>query len=123
MKGLLLVAHGSRKKESAEEISGLKQKLRDLSHGEFDVVDHAFLQKASPKFDEKMQEFVSNGISDIMVLPYFLATGSHVASDIPRVIFDIRQKFPNVKIRMLPHIGAAAGMVQLLWDHIHGSKD
>ena len=118
MKGLLLVAHGSRKKESAEEISRLTQKLRNLTHGEFDVVDHAFIQFATPSYEEKMREFVDKGIKDIVVLPYFLATGSHVAKDIPGIISDIREKYPHVTIRMLPHIGSASGMAALLREHI-----
>jgi len=43
MKALLVVAHGSRRKESNEEIAALTAKVAVRAAGEFDLVEYAFL--------------------------------------------------------------------------------
>jgi len=122
MKGFLLIAHGSKKTESKEEIIRLTQTLREMLEGQYDLVSAAFLQQASPSAPEKMQEFIDRGITEILIVPYLLATGQHVARDIPQMVEETRNRHPELAIRITPHIGAATGMPGLILKHIEEAK-
>jgi len=47
MKALLLIAHGSRRAESNDEIRALTQKMKTLAGGRFSEVESAFLELAT----------------------------------------------------------------------------
>ena len=48
MKALIILAHGSRRQESNQEIKNLTSDVRTLIKKEFDIVDYAFLEIAKP---------------------------------------------------------------------------
>ena len=114
MKGLLLVAHGSRKREARNEILALTQRVAEALRDAYDVVDCAFLQWAEPLVADQLQAFTDQGVTDIVVMPYLLATGAHVATDIPETIETFKRLHPAATVRLLPHIGLADGMTTLI---------
>ena len=122
MKGFLLIAHGSKKKESKEEILRLTQKLRDLLKGQYDIVSSAFLQRASPSVPDKMREYIDSGVTEILIVPYLLATGQHVAMDIPDMVDEFRNSYPQLTIRVSSHIGQAAEMPMLILRHMEEAE-
>ncbi len=120
-KALLLVAHGSRRAASNEEIRALAAHLRDAGPGPgsaFDLVEHAFLEMAEPDIAQGGEKLVAGGAAEIIVLPYFLAEGQHVAVDIPAQVARIRARHPAVEITIAPHLGAAAGIGPLIHAHL-----
>lgn len=132
MRGLLLVAHGSRRAESNLEIEQLAGKIEALlkSRGKlpdtpydktaetqtqsFDVIEYAFLEMAKPGIEEAIACMVAGGVSSVMVLPYFLAKGAHVASDIPEVVDLARKANPSINIEISPYFGASEAVPELL---------
>jgi sirohydrochlorin ferrochelatase len=116
MKALLLVAHGSRRAVSNDEVRALAQRMARQAEG-FDLVDCAFLELAEPLIPEGIARCVARGAAQIQVLPYFLAEGRHVAEDIPREVAAGRLAHPGVVIHLLPHLGLAEGLAGLLIAH------
>lgn len=133
MRALLLVAHGSRRAESNQEIAQLAGKIGSLiktrhtlsdssaepAAGEsyrqsFDVIEYAFLEMAKPGIEDAIACLVAGGVSSIVVLPYFLAKGAHVASDIPEVVDRARLANPSVAIEISLYFGAAEAVPELL---------
>ena len=114
MKALLLVAHGSRREASNQEVRALAGRLRGLSRDEFGVVDCAFLEIAEPLIPEGIERCITLGATEVVVLPYFLSAGRHVAEDIPRDVAAKQVEHPAVRIRIAPYLGAARGVVPLL---------
>jgi sirohydrochlorin ferrochelatase len=115
-KALIIVAHGSRKDSSNEEVRALGKKVESLLGKHYRYIMTAFLEFANPSLEESMLSCVEKGASEIVILPYFLASGNHVTRDIPEVVQKIQSLHPQVKMTLKEHIGIASGMVTLLSD-------
>ncbi len=113
-KGLLLVAHGSRREASNQEIKDLTMAIRAAAKPRYSIVEYAFLELAEPSIAEGIEQCIQNGAYEIFVLPYLLSAGRHVTRDIPTQVDCSQQEHPGARIRILPHIGAFAGMATLV---------
>ena len=113
-KALIIVAHGSRKASSNEEVMSLGDNVGSLLGEHYTYVMTAFLEFASPSLEESILSCIEKGANEIVVLPYFLASGNHVTRDIPELVEKIQASHPKVKLVLKEHIGSASGMVTLL---------
>ncbi|MCB1214854.1 MAG: CbiX/SirB N-terminal domain-containing protein [Deltaproteobacteria bacterium] len=108
---ILLVAHGSRKKEANEEVKQLAQVLeKKIKH----PIKAVFLELAEPSIEQGIDAACQNDFKKILILPYFLSQGRHVHQDIPRLIQTKQKKFPNTTIQLLDYVGKSPGMEKLL---------
>lgn len=114
MKSLLIVAHGSRRDASNEEVRVLATRVAEHLQLAADNVQVAFLELATPSIESALDAFFNNGVDEVSVLPYFLSSGTHVVNDVPREIAAMQEKWPDKIIKVLPHIGAAETMVSLI---------
>jgi len=119
---LIIVAHGSRKASSNEEVKALGEKVKSLQDKRYALVMTAFLEFATPSLEESILSCVDKGASEIVILPYFLASGNHVTRDIPEVVQKIQALHPQVKITLKEHLGSSSGMVRLLSDMASSSN-
>lgn len=119
MKTLLIVAHGSSRKESNEEIRRLAARIHNNSKPEFSEVRSAFLELSAPCIDSAVTELIEKGASEIIVFPYFLAAGTHVVNDIPELIKEEEEKHPQIFFRILPHLGGLQGLSTLIINQVH----
>lgn len=119
MHALLIVAHGSRKQDSNQEISELTLKIAGQTT-QFDLVECAFLELAEPDIVQAGSELVKAGATELTVLPYFLVEGRHVATDVPNDIEKIRTSYPDLKITLLPYFGASERIVEELVNQLSG---
>lgn len=111
---LIIVAHGSRRDASNEEVMQLGEKVKPLVHAKYEVVKTAFLEFATPSLERSITECAKEGMTDIVILPYFLASGNHVTLDIPAVIAQMNMLYPDVKITLKAHVGSSHDMSVLL---------
>ena len=114
MKCLLVVAHGSRRAASNEEVRGLVARLADRARGVFDEVSCAFLEIAEPSIPDALQGCIERGAREVVLLPYFLSAGRHVAEDIPREVGVKQLEHPQVLMRIAPYLGAAEHVAELI---------
>jgi len=119
MKALLIVAHGSRRHESNEEVRRLANRIRENAGPAFDSVMCAFLEICSPQIDSAVADLVDEGATEIKVFPYFLSAGTHVVMDVPRLIQEERERHPGVHFEILPHMGALQGISTLILSQIY----
>lgn len=113
MKALLLVAHGSRRDASNDEVRALTARVREAGPG-FDHVDCAFLELAEPSIPDGMRAAIRAGASQLVVLPYFLSAGRHVSEDIPGEVNSVRSEHPDIDIALAPYLGASPEIARLL---------
>jgi sirohydrochlorin ferrochelatase len=107
---LLIVAHGSRRAASNDEVRDLAERVRDLRSPGIDHVEAAFLELAEPSIPDGLARCVALGAREIIVFPYFLAEGTHVAVDIPEAVESFRTEHPDVTLRLTRHLGASDAM-------------
>ena len=119
MNALLIVAHGSRRKESNEEVRRLAIQIDENSGPAFNLVRSAFLEISSPSIDSAVADLVESGAKEIKIFPYFLAAGTHVTNDIPRRIKEEQERYPSVNFEVLPHLGALQGISTLILNQIY----
>ena len=117
MKALLLVAHGSRVESSNNAVVELVTKLRpQLAEYGFDAITHAFLELTTPTIQEGIQALVGKGADQLVVLPYFLAPGTHVIDDLPELMAVAKGAHPEVSFTVMPHLGGFDGIIDLILD-------
>lgn len=104
---LFIIAHGSRRQASNDEVRRLGARVAQLQAPGVDHVEVAFLELAEPSIPEGLARCAALGASEIIVFPYFLAAGTHVALDIPEAVAAFQQARPEISVCLTPHLGAS----------------
>jgi sirohydrochlorin ferrochelatase len=113
MKTMLVVAHGSRRAESNDEVRALATRLHAQAR-DFDAVSCAFLELAEPSIPDGLRYAIAAGASEVVVVPYFLSAGRHVVTDIPQAVDVVRAEHPHIAITLAPYLGAVPGLADLI---------
>jgi sirohydrochlorin ferrochelatase len=116
MNALLLIAHGSRREASNDEVRKLSKLLADRTNEEFPIVECAFLELADPLIPDGVTACVKKGAETVTVLPYFLSAGRHVVTDIPEELEKAKAQNPDIIIKIAPYLGSADGVSEILID-------
>ena len=116
---LLLVAHGSRRAASNDEIRKLAQRLASNQANAFDRVESAFLELAEPSIPDGIEACIRQGATEVLVFPYFLSAGRHVAEDVPAEVRIKQAQYPDISIRIADYLGVAAEMPGMILSHLH----
>ena len=114
MNALLLIAHGSRRQQSNDEVRVIADRLRENCADQYPIVEAAFLELAQPSIPDGIKCCADRGADSIIVLPYFLNSGTHVVVDIPEIVEQARPDYPDVDIKIGRHLGASDRMLDLL---------
>jgi sirohydrochlorin ferrochelatase len=114
MRALLLVAHGSRRSASNNEVRELAEQLRAQAGPEFGHVSCAFLELADPLIPAGLEACQLAGAKEVVVLPYFLSAGRHVAEDIPNIVEKFTALHPELEVRLAPYLGTASQLTDTL---------
>lgn len=114
MKALLLVAHGSRRTQSNDEVDKIAQKLKTHCGDQYLIIHSAFLELAETLIPDGIKKCVDDGATSLIVLPYFLNSGRHVVKDVPEIVNNEKPKYPTIDIKIAEHLGASALMLDLL---------
>jgi len=114
MNALLIIAHGSRRAQSNEEIRQLTARVAEHTLNKFDLVDCAFLELSEPYIPQGIENLAQKGAKQIKVLPYFLAEGRHVAEDVPAEVEKAIQSNPEISVEILPYLGTSGELPALL---------
>ena len=112
MQALLLIAHGSRRQASNDEVRA--QELKQHADDEYSIVECAFLELAEPSIPDGVTACVNRGASSVTILPYFLSAGRHVVMDIPEELQKAQNQHPQLSIKIAPYLGSAQGISEIL---------
>ena len=103
--GVVIVAHGSRVAEANEAVFLL---ARDMQRrlGSADI-ETAMFSLGEPDVPTVVARLYERGCRDIVMLPFFLAPGKHVAEDIPAIIRECRARHEGLSIDLLDAVGVS----------------
>lgn len=121
-RALLLVAHGSRRSASNDEIKRLAERLDSSERGDFEMVDAAFLELAEPSIADGIEDCIQRGATEVVVFPYFLSAGRHVSEDIPAQVKIKQQQYSSIKITIASYLGDADAMPGMIFEHLNTSR-
>ena len=113
MKGLVLFAHGSTV-ESAN--NAVHQVTSELERRTATPVETAFLDCSAPTLADAVQALAGRGVSDVLVVPYFLTTGIHLKRDLPRLVEELRPKYPGVRFDVAEPLDGHPALIDILID-------
>lgn len=122
MQALVLIAHGSRRQASNQEVQDLAERLRNTTTVGFSLIATGFLELATPSIPDAIESCIAAGATSVVVVPYFLAAGRHVADDIPRIVESVARQHSHVPIRISEHIGMSDAMIPLILASASGSR-
>ncbi len=111
-RALVLVAHGSRRESSNEEVRHVAAQLAEVG-GQYERVMAAFLELAEPLIPDGVQQCLDAGMDEVVVLPYFLSAGRHVVEDIPAEVAKVNN-VTQATVRIAPYLGSAQGLATIL---------
>jgi sirohydrochlorin ferrochelatase len=104
MKGILIVDHGSQKREANDMLRLMADLIQTMAGPEV-VVRYAHMELADPDIAAGFSGCVQSGATDITVFPYMLSPGRHSTADIPRMVGNVAKAFPNVSFNVTPAFG------------------
>lgn len=123
MERIILVGHGSPKKD-ANNIELTGKLLHSAMHPDCknDCIRIAYLQFAEPDIAEGIKNCIEDGAKRITVQPYFLSAGIHVTKDIPEMIREAQQSYPDVEFVYSEPLGIHEKLVQVIMERIHAAN-
>jgi sirohydrochlorin cobaltochelatase len=115
MKAILLYGHGARNPEWARPFELIRAaiKARDPKA----LVEPGFLELMRPTFDEGVACLVEQGATQIMVVPIFMAAGSHVKKDLPRLAADAMDRHAGLLIELAAPVGEADSVLAAMAEY------
>ena len=113
---VLLIAHGSRRREANDDLVRLAAALR--ATGQYPIVETAYLEVTQPDIPKGAQRSVEQGATEVRLLPYFLSAGSHVVDDLERHRQELQALHPGVIFELCPPLGLHPLMIEIVLDRL-----
>jgi sirohydrochlorin cobaltochelatase len=101
---MILFSHGSLLCGAGGALEGHAERLR-REHG-FPLVEVGYLNYSEPLFAEAVERLASAGATQIVVVPFFLASGYFVTHSLPKCVEPARQAHPDIEFLIAPPLGA-----------------
>jgi uroporphyrin-III C-methyltransferase len=102
--GVLVVGHGSRRREANDDVREAAKRIAEL--GAFPIVEASFLEIEPPNIKEGIDRLVQRGVREIVVHPYFLSPGRHTRGDIPFEVQESANDYPEITFRISEPLAA-----------------
>lgn len=102
-RGLALMAHGSPDPAANGPVHSVARRV--AASGQYQAVAVGFMELNEPCIPAAITALVGQGMRQVVAVPYFLQLGGHVAEDLPRIIGQAQQRYPEVPIVLAGHLG------------------
>ena len=112
MKGILLLAHGSRGPAWRAPFERLREKV--LARQPAALGENVYLEHTEPTAAVAAIRLVDRGATAIEIIPLFLGPGWHVRSDLPRLADEIRSAHPSLIVSIAAPIGDADAVLDAI---------
>jgi sirohydrochlorin ferrochelatase len=115
------MGHGSRVPNAGKGMEKVAARLKEL--GVCDIVETCYMERLGPHFPETFEKCVKQGVTEVVLIPYFLHLGLHTRTDIPAMMKAEAQKYPNVKVVFGKNLGFDEYLVDLVIKRIEQSRE
>ncbi|XP_026405083.1 sirohydrochlorin ferrochelatase, chloroplastic-like [Papaver somniferum] len=114
--GVIIVDHGSRRKESNLLLNDFVAMFRDKTG--YPIVEPAHMELAEPSIKDAFGSCVRQGANRVIVSPYFLSPGRHWKQDIPSLTAEAAKEHPGVTYLITAPLGLHEQIVEVVNDRI-----
>ncbi|MFY9183197.1 CbiX/SirB N-terminal domain-containing protein [Limnohabitans sp.] len=112
--GVILFAHGSRDPLWRLPIDAVAEDMtRRWPHMS---VACAFLELTTPDLATTVEALMMQGKTHLRIVPMFLGVGRHAREDLPKLVSELTEAYPQVQFELLPSIGEHPAMTRLMAD-------
>lgn len=112
--GIIIVDHGSRSERSNALLETVVYRFSNCFADRFPIVEGAHMELQEPSLKHAFARCVDRGADHVIVVPFFLAPGKHMTSDIPRLAIEAAEWFPGTSVQIADPLGCDDLLVQLL---------
>lgn len=117
---LLLIAHGTRAPEGAQEMDALMAQVQQRHGG---LVTHAWLEDfASPDAATAAQSLVAQGAQQIVALPFLNFVAYHARTDVPQAVKAARAVAPEAEFTIGEVLGHHPWLLDLAERRVRGAR-
>ncbi len=109
---LLVMVHGSPRPIANAEMFRVVEVVKE--RGAFPIVEVGFMECNEPTIPEAIALCVGQGATEVIAVPYFLHTGTHVADDLPTLIEEAMARYSDVTFRMGDYLGRSERLTDIL---------
>ncbi|WP_293752287.1 CbiX/SirB N-terminal domain-containing protein [Limnohabitans sp. Rim8] len=117
--GVILFAHGSRDPLWRLPIDAVAERMRVQQPGL--PVAVAFLELTEPDLPQTVEVLMKQGVARVRIVPMFLGVGRHAREDLPELVQDLTEAYPQMSFELLPAIGQHPAMTALMAEIAAGS--
>lgn len=112
---LILFAHGARDPDWASPL----YRVRDAILAQLPEmrIELAFLELMAPSLPDCTQSLLAAGFDRLVILPMFIAQGGHLKKDLPVILDELRQRYPQAVFELAGPVGETEGVVQAMAAH------
>jgi sirohydrochlorin cobaltochelatase len=107
---VVLCGHGTRRPEGVAQFEAMVAALRARHPAR--RIAHACLELAPPSLDDTVARLHAHGERDLLVVPVFLFAAGHLKREVPEILGGIRERHPDVAIRLGAPLGLAPGVLE-----------
>ena len=119
MTGVLVLAHGSRRKETESVLASVVAKVKEKV--DVKLIETAFLQFSEQDLEKGLVSLIEQGATEIKVIPYFLFDGVHITEDIPAELEAFKEKHGQINIYLESTLGDDERLAMILADKVVAS--
>ena len=112
--GVILFAHGSRDPLWRLPIDAVADRMR--AQQATLAVAVAFLELTEPDLPNTVELLMKQGVAHVRIVPMFLGVGRHAREDLPELVNDLTEAYPQMSFELLPAIGEHPAMTALMAD-------
>jgi sirohydrochlorin cobaltochelatase len=112
--GVILFAHGSRDPLWRLPIDAVADRMR--AQQATLAVAVAFLELTEPDLPSTVELLMKQGVAHVRIVPMFLGVGRHAREDLPELVNDLTEAYPQMSFELLPAIGEHPAMTALMAD-------
>jgi len=118
---VLLIAHGSRRAEANEDLAHVARGLRE--RGAYDAVEIAYLELAEPTIPQGVRACVERGARRVLMLPYFLSSGTHVTDDLEKFRAEAAGEYPQATFVLCAPLGLHPLLLEVVLARLAEGED
>ena len=115
VKGILLFGHGARNPDWAAPFHRIIDIIRKRDPQT--PVEMGFLELLRPTFDEGIDALAGQGVTEVLIVPIFMAAGSHIKKDLPLMAASAMDRHPTLTIAIAAPVGEAQPVLDAMADY------